>query len=92
MGQTTGTSNPSHSPVPRKPSVPFIDKRSAHGRLLQCILDHRFSFTRHFTETYTKLNNCPNFAGSMTSILKSAAFTAALLKHDYSVTRNSNNF
>ena len=60
--------------------------------LLQCILDHRFSFTRHFTETYTKLNNCPNFAGSMTSILKSVAFTAALLKHDCSVTRNSKNF
>ena len=35
---------------------------------------------------------CPNFAGSMTSILKSVAFTAALIKHDCSVTRNSNNF
>ena len=79
-------------PSPGKPSIPFIDKGAAHGIILQCIFGHRFSFTRHFTETYTKLNNCPNFVGSMTSILKSVAFTAASLKHECSVTRNSNDF
>ena len=90
MGQTTGTSNPSHSPVPRK-TVGTIYRQESSTRKASAVLDHRFSFTRHFTDTYTKLNNCPNFAGSMTSILNPVAFTAALLKHDCSVTRNSNN-